>query len=646
MYDHHRINDDKVTKEEFIQYYTFISASIDSDTYFETMINNSWQINEAAKRKQTTTQAPWAQDFITEPNPNAHKPHLTAPHSTKNQTSKGFEQSYKTDFERPKKTAPPKYSKETAYSAIGKIQERLLQRAARGYIGLQRQFKIMDDDGDRELSYNEFAKALKDFKINLTEEEARATFSEFDVDGSGRISIDEFIRGVRGEMNSFRADLVKRAFAILDKDGDGVIRVNDIRSVYSAKSHPDVRSGRRSEVEILGEFLETFETHHNVQKGTRDQNVTLDEFMEYYNNISANIDDDKYFEHMIVTGFRLDRQSTQESQPGWAQNYGGNQNQNQRSNLGSRAGYRTTAPPYGVSEGPTDYSTAQRPQTSQQASKTTGITRKAHTTSTPWGVSEEPTDYSTSQRPQTSQYQRGQNEYPERNLRSRIDSGQQYQQQTQQGSNIDSLLETLRSKLVSRGARGILGLARLFKNIDDNNSRTLDFQEFSKCLNEIRLNFNPNDIKALFANFDRDRSGTIDYDEFLRAVRGPLSPSRIHWVKEAFKKLDANGNGVVNLEDVKGRYNCRQHPDVRSGKRTEDEILGDFLDTFEQHHALITGDFKQRDSQVTFEEFAEYYSNISCSIDDDRYFEQMIKTAWNLEGTAGTQQKSWYGGRY
>jgi len=265
MYDHHRINDDKVTKEEFIQYYTFISASIDSDTYFETMINNSWQINEAAKRKQTTTQAPWAQDFITEPNPNAHKPHLTAPHSTKNQTSKGFEQNYKTDFERPKKTAPPKYSKETAYSAIGKIQERLLQRAARGYIGLQRQFKIMDDDGDRELSYNEFAKALKDFKINLTEEEARATFSEFDVDGSGRISIDEFIRGVRGEMNSFRADLVKRAFAILDKDGDGVIRVNDIRSVYSAKSHPDVRSGRRSEVEILGEFLETFETHHNVQ---------------------------------------------------------------------------------------------------------------------------------------------------------------------------------------------------------------------------------------------------------------------------------------------------------------------------------------------------------------------------------------------
>jgi len=75
------------------------------------------------------------------------------------------------------------------------------------------------------LSYNEFAKALKDFKINITEEEARAAFCEFDRDNSGRISIDEFIRGVRGQMNSFRADLVRKAFAILDKDGDGVIRV-------------------------------------------------------------------------------------------------------------------------------------------------------------------------------------------------------------------------------------------------------------------------------------------------------------------------------------------------------------------------------------------------------------------------------------
>ena len=34
-----------------------------------------------------------------------------------------------------------------------------------------------------------------------------------------------------------------------------------------------------------------------------------------------------------------------------------------------------------------------------------------------------------------------------------------------------------------------------------------------------------------------------------------------------------------------GIYSAKMHPDVRAGKKTEDEVLGEFLDTFEVHHA-------------------------------------------------------------
>lgn len=57
---------------------------------------------------------------------------------------------------------------------------------------------------------------------------------------------------------------------------------------------------------MLGEFLETFELHHNLKRGTRDQRVTLDEFIEYYNNVSANIDNEEYFRQMIVNAYRLE----------------------------------------------------------------------------------------------------------------------------------------------------------------------------------------------------------------------------------------------------------------------------------------------------------------------------------------------------
>ncbi len=55
---------------------------------------------------------------------------------------------------------------------------------------------------------------------------------------------------------------------------------------------------------------------------------------------------------------------------------------------------------------------------------------------------------------------------------------------------------------------------------------------------------------------------------------------------QVFNKLDRNRNGSIEVDDIIGIYNAKQHPDVKSGKKTEEEILGDFLDTFEIHHSL------------------------------------------------------------
>ena len=58
-------------------------------------------------------------------------------------------------------------------------------------------------------------------------------------------------------------------------------------------------------------------------------------------------------------------------------------------------------------------------------------------------------------------------------------------------------------------------------------------------------------------------------------------------------------------------------------------MLLEFLSTFEQHHNNRSNNAP--DHVVTREEFDEYYNNISCSIDDDKYFEEMITRAWNLD---------------
>lgn len=39
-----------VTKEEFEEYYNNISASIDDDMYFMTMMNNAWKLDDESKK--------------------------------------------------------------------------------------------------------------------------------------------------------------------------------------------------------------------------------------------------------------------------------------------------------------------------------------------------------------------------------------------------------------------------------------------------------------------------------------------------------------------------------------------------------------------------------------------------------------------
>jgi hypothetical protein len=110
-------------------------------------------------------------------------------------------------------------------------------------------------------------------------------------------------------------------------------------------------------------------------------------------------------------------------------------------------------------------------------------------------------------------------------------------------------------------------------------------------------------------------------------------------VSQAYGKLDRDGNGWIDINDIKGVYSAKTHPDVKSGKKTEEQILLEFLETFETHHSLRNNGAP--DHVVTREEFEEYYSNISASIDNDQYFELMMNNAWKINEGDRSYGKAW-----
>ena len=104
--------------------------------------------------------------------------------------------------------------------------------------------------------------------------------------------------------------------------------------------------------------------------------------------------------------------------------------------------------------------------------------------------------------------------------------------------------------------------------MDDDNSKSLDRQEFKKAIRDFKIDVPDEFIDVVFNAFDLNRDGTIDYDEFLRIIRGDLTPPRLAFVKKAYQKLDKDGSGIVDIDDIRDVYNASRHPDVLSGKKT------------------------------------------------------------------------------
>jgi hypothetical protein len=104
-------------------------------------------------------------------------------------------------------------------------------------------------------------------------------------------------------------------------------------------------------------------------------------------------------------------------------------------------------------------------------------------------------------------------------------------------------------------------------------------------------------------------------------LRGNLNARRRAIVQRAFKKFDKTGNGVVDLEDLAGVYDVSKHPRLRSGAKTKDELLNEWLTQWDTIKA---------DGKVSLAEFEEFYKDVSASIDDDEYFEFVITSAWKL----------------
>lgn len=446
-------------------------------------------------------------------------------------------------------------------------------------ISLMRLFKLNDINNTKDLEFYEFSKSLHEFETELSDEEISNLFSYFDKDNTGVINYLNFINAIRGPMNQKRILILKEAFKKLDLDKGGQVEIGEIKSQFNAKNDKDVKSGEKTEEEVYTEFVDTFQMNHDNRVGPRNKRVTLDEFIDYYNFISMGIEDDAYFISLIQNSWKLN--------PYYKYNQNG---QNDLTNINLN-----------------------------EISYTHGNIKnkkiRVGAAAAPFGTDMTPN--TEDKRP--FYYHIEQNENIEKEI---------------------SPIDIFRTAIKKRGIRGIMAMRRAFMIADENDSKTLSLPEFIKFCHDYRMPITGKEINILFEEFDTNKNGQINYEEFISAFTGDMCERRKRLITILFETFDKNRKGFVDLDDIRNAYNPINHPDVLSGKRTEDEVLAEFLDNLQYHFSLLKSDKEQENNKINFEEFLDFFNYISAGIEDDEYFEIVIKGGFNLEDRR-PKKKGW-----
>jgi Ca2+-binding EF-hand superfamily protein len=68
----------------------------------------------------------------------------------------------------------------------------------------------------------------------------------------------------------------------------------------------------------------------------------------------------------------------------------------------------------------------------------------------------------------------------------------------------------------------------------------------------------------------------------MRGLRDPLSQRRIAMIQKVFAMLDKDRSAQITFSDVANIYDVSMHPDFLARKKTKDEIVREFLNSFDE----------------------------------------------------------------
>ena len=413
------------------------------------------------------------------------------------------------------------------------------------------------------------------------------------------------------ELNVRRKSAINLAFNAMDVDGIGFIEPEVLLSTYKAAKHPDVISKKLTEESALREFLNTFDVGSEIEG-----KVTRNEFESYYKRVGYLIASDDNFEAMIYGLYGVN----------------GRQGQDPATAMSRLIAQKKAEADLLASNSQLDREHQQHIEKLKLDSRTVlnklnrnNISNEsfdnnlgAQDTSSIMGSNNSWCNYvdgiaiatAGPSAPSVSAPYPPRTAFPTPVIA--VPAG------------VAHLISKMKAKLRTYGGHGFVGLQRAIRSMDKGDKKRISMTDFKIAMKKIDVGLSEAEVRMLFDYFNNEHRGSIDTDVFIKIVRSTLNDRRLILVKQAFAKLDVGGEGAIDAGKVASQFDAASTPDVISGRSSAEEARIEFLETFD-----VGGEIE---GMVTQSEFINYYTNIGACVDNDDYFEMMIRTAWHLGG--------------
>ncbi|EPY37264.1 calcium-binding protein [Strigomonas culicis] len=130
---------------------------------------------------------------------------------------------------------------------------------------------------------------------------AETIYTAFPEEPDRGIDYDTFINYIRGPMSAARKEKVIHVFRRLDYDQDGLLKILDLQALFNASEHPVVVADKIFAADKLLKGFVSIWDESKRGHGT----IPLSEFLDYYNGLSAVIEDDEVFFGILTTTWKL-----------------------------------------------------------------------------------------------------------------------------------------------------------------------------------------------------------------------------------------------------------------------------------------------------------------------------------------------------